>query len=150
MLANPSKHLAFPVATEKRLGDLVPYSAHVAPDVLATYDGACFSIIGFTGTHYEGHGATALAAELAHRAQLFKLIDNPNLSLHYLQIKRQMPPPTATDDNTFFDLLYRKYAGGDPHPFYTIEHYVCLFHHTPLNTTLSFLDLLKGFNTTRH
>ena len=147
MLANPSKHLAFPVATEKRLGDLVPYSAHVAPDVLATYDGACFSIIGFTGTHYEGHGATALAAELAHRAQLFKLIDNPNLSLHYLQIKRQMPPPTAAGGNTFFDLLYRKYADGDPHPFYTIEHYVCLFHHTPLNTTLSFLDFIKGFNT---
>ena len=139
-------HLAFPVVTEKRLGDLVPHSAHVAPEVLTTYDGACFSIVRFAGMAYEGKGEAALTAALAHRAQIYKQIDNPNLSLHYLQIKRRTAARAVAAGATFFDALYRQYEGDGQAQFYCVDHYVFLFHHTPLNKTLSFVDFVKGLN----
>ncbi len=144
MQADAFAHLAFPLAREQTIGNLLPYSSQVSPSIIACYDQSHLILIQFDGQSYEGKSEHELTAALMQRNQVFKLLNRPDLSVHYLQIKRRREPPEHGTSNNIFDRIYRRYHTNNEDAYYTIEHYLAVIHHPPLNRTLSLIDKLKS------
>ena len=137
-----SRKTSFPIEREKLFADLVPYSSHATGTVICTNNNAYLSIIQFEGISYEGKSDVEIEKELAYRTQLYKLIDNPNLSLHYLMIKRAIPDPLHIDDDTFFNRLYVR-CNTDNKQYFDIEHYIFILYHMPFKPA-SLWDFITG------